>query len=62
MLTSEVKKYMDKSVLCWLATANRQNEPNRKIRLKMPGKRIVRSGMTTFESIDGVPANDTPSI
>ena len=28
MLTDEVKKYIDKSVLCWLATANRQKEPN----------------------------------
>lgn len=28
MLTDEVKKYIDKSVLCWLATSNRHNEPN----------------------------------
>jgi uncharacterized protein len=28
MVTDEIKKYIDKSVLCWLATSNRQNEPN----------------------------------
>lgn len=28
MLTDEVKQYIDKSVLCWLATSNKQNEPN----------------------------------
>lgn len=28
MLTDEVKKYINKSVLCWLATSNLQNEPN----------------------------------
>jgi predicted pyridoxine 5'-phosphate oxidase superfamily flavin-nucleotide-binding protein len=28
MIGKEVKKYIDESVLCWLATANRQNEPN----------------------------------
>lgn len=28
MLTAEIKKYIDKSVLCWLATANKKNEPN----------------------------------
>jgi len=28
MLTSEIKKYIDKSVLCWLATSNTENIPN----------------------------------
>lgn len=28
MINEEVKKYIDKSVLCWLATSNQQNEPN----------------------------------
>lgn len=28
MLSQEVKKYIDKSVLCWLATVNKRNEPN----------------------------------
>lgn len=28
MINSEVKKYIDKSVLCWLATVNGLNEPN----------------------------------
>jgi uncharacterized protein len=28
MLTTEVKDYIQKSVLCWLATANAQNQPN----------------------------------
>src|SRR5690348_4449349 len=28
MISLEVKKYIDKSVLCWLATSNKQNEPN----------------------------------
>jgi uncharacterized protein len=28
MIDEEVKKYIDTSVLCWLATVNRQHEPN----------------------------------
>lgn len=28
MLTDDVKKYITKSVLCWLATSNHNNEPN----------------------------------
>jgi len=28
MISKEVKKYIDESVLCWLATSNSQNEPN----------------------------------
>lgn len=28
MITDEIRAYIDKSVLCWLATANGQNEPN----------------------------------
>ncbi|SMD44837.1 hypothetical protein SAMN00777080_3472 [Aquiflexum balticum DSM 16537] len=28
MINSDVKKYIDKSVLCWLATVNELNEPN----------------------------------
>ena len=28
MLNSEIKSYIDKSVLCWLATSNSENEPN----------------------------------
>ncbi|MFD1614271.1 pyridoxamine 5'-phosphate oxidase family protein [Gelatiniphilus marinus] len=27
-LTAEIKKYIDKSVLCWLATASKDNVPN----------------------------------
>lgn len=28
MLTSEIKKYIDKSILCWLATVSKDLEPN----------------------------------
>lgn len=28
MLNSEAKSYIDKSVLCWLATSDRENQPN----------------------------------
>lgn len=28
MLTTEVKKYIEKCVLCWLATSSEQNKPN----------------------------------
>lgn len=28
MINSDVKKYIEKSVLCWLATVDNQNEPN----------------------------------
>ncbi|TAH24836.1 MAG: pyridoxamine 5'-phosphate oxidase family protein [Cytophagales bacterium] len=28
MINQAIKKYIDRSVLCWLATSNKQNEPN----------------------------------
>lgn len=28
MINNDVKSYIEKSVLCWLATSNKQNEPN----------------------------------
>lgn len=28
MLTAEIKKYIDKSILCWLATVSKELEPN----------------------------------
>lgn len=28
MISNELKKYIDQSVLCWLATSNNENEPN----------------------------------
>lgn len=28
MITEEVKDYIRRSVLCWLATSNENNEPN----------------------------------
>jgi len=28
MISSEIKKYIDSSVLCWLATSNKESEPN----------------------------------
>jgi predicted pyridoxine 5'-phosphate oxidase superfamily flavin-nucleotide-binding protein len=28
MITNEVKKYIDNSVLCWLATCSKDGEPN----------------------------------
>lgn len=28
MLNEEIKEYIDKSVLCWLATSSKQNNPN----------------------------------
>ena len=28
MLNSEIKSYIDKSILCWLATSDSENEPN----------------------------------
>lgn len=28
MITADVRKYIEKTVLCWLATCNKQHEPN----------------------------------
>ena len=28
MLTLEIKKYIEKSILCWLATSSKENQPN----------------------------------
>jgi uncharacterized protein len=28
MINNDVKKHIDKSVLCWLATSNKHNQPN----------------------------------
>lgn len=63
MLTDEVKKYIDKSVLCWLATSNEHNEPN-----VSPKEIFTYKGDTTFlianlaspNSIDNI--KDNPNV
>ncbi|WP_265428435.1 pyridoxamine 5'-phosphate oxidase family protein [Chryseobacterium sp. YIM B08800] len=63
MLTDEVKKYIDKSVLCWLATSNKYNEPN-----VSPKEIFTYKGDTTFlianlaspNSIDNI--KDNPNV
>lgn len=63
MLTDEVKKYIDKSVLCWLATSDKHNEPN-----VSPKEIFTYKGDTTFlianlaspNSIDNI--KDNPNV
>ena len=63
MLTDEVKKYIDKSILCWLATSNKQHEPN-----VSPKEIFTYNGDTTLlianlaspNSIDNI--KDNPNV
>lgn len=60
MITDEVKKYIGNSVLCWLATSNRQNEPNvspKEIFTYKDDKTLLIANIASPNSIDNIKEN-----
>lgn len=65
MLNSEVKKYIDKSVLCWLATSNKHNEPNvspKEIFTYKDDKTLLIANVSSPNSIDNVKENSNVCV
>ncbi len=63
MINNEVKKYIDKCVLCWLATSNRQNEPNvspKEIFTYKDNTTLLIANVASPNSIDNI--NDNPNV
>ncbi len=60
MISNEVKICIDKSVLCWLATSNRQNEPNvspKEIFTYKDDKTLLIANVASPNSIDNIKEN-----
>jgi len=60
MITDEVKRYIDKSILCWLATSNRQNEPNvspKEIFTYKDEKTLLIANVASPNSIENIKEN-----
>ena len=65
MINSEVKKYIDKSVLCWLATSNKQNEPNvspKEIFTYKDDKTLLIAHVSSQNSIDNIKENSNVCV
>jgi|LakMenE01Jun11ns_1017448.scaffolds.fasta_scaffold9681426_2 predicted pyridoxine 5'-phosphate oxidase superfamily flavin-nucleotide-binding protein len=63
MITDEVKNYIDKSVLCWLATSNRQNEPNvspKEVFTYKDDKTLLIANIASPNSIANI--NENPNV
>ena len=63
MISIEVKNYIDKSVLCWLATSNRQNEPNvspKEIFTYKGSRTLLIGNVTSQNSINNI--KDNPNV
>ena len=65
MISKEVKKYIDESVLCWLATSNRQNEPNvspKEIFTYKDDKTLLIANVASPNSIDNIKENSNVCV
>src|SRR5690606_36116635 len=63
MINQEVKEYIDNSVLCWLATSNRQNEPNvspKEIFTYKDDTTVLIANIASKNSIDNI--HDNPNV
>lgn len=63
MINNEVKKYIDNSVLCWLATSDRQNEPNvspKEIFTYKDDTTVLIANIASQNSIDNI--KDNPNV
>ncbi len=60
MITNEIKKYIDKSVLCWLATSNKENEPNvspKEMFTYLDDKSLLIANLASPNSIENIKEN-----
>jgi predicted pyridoxine 5'-phosphate oxidase superfamily flavin-nucleotide-binding protein len=65
MISREVKKYIDKSVLCWLATSNKDNEPNvspKEIFTYKDDKTLLIANVASPNSIDNIKENSNVCV
>src|SRR5690606_1236050 len=64
MLTDEIKRYIDKSVLCWLATASREGVPNvsPKEIFTHYGQNLLIADIASPQSIKNIMENDNVCI
>jgi hypothetical protein len=63
MITDEVKEYIDKSVLCWLATSNKQNEPNvspKEIFTYKDDRTVLIANVASQNSVNNI--KDNPNV
>lgn len=63
MIGGEVKKYIDNSVLCWLATSNKNNEPNvspKEIFTYGDDKTLLIANIASPNSINNI--RDNPNV
>ena len=60
MLTKEIKKYIEQSVLCWLATSNKKAEPNvspKEIFLRYDDTKILIANIASPKTIRNIKEN-----
>lgn len=63
MITKEVKEYIEKSVLCWLATSNKHNEPNvspKEIFTFKDDKKLLIANVASPNSVNNI--KDNPNV
>lgn len=65
MLNDEIKKYLDKSVLCWLATASIEGIPNvspKEVFTYFGDKNILIANIASPQSIRNIQENENVSV
>ncbi len=65
MLSSEIKKYIEKSVLCWLATSNTQNEPNvspKEIFTYRDDRTLLIANVASINSVNNITENSNVCV
>lgn len=65
MITSEIKKYIDQSVLCWLATSSNENIPNvspKEIFTTFGNDSIIIANIASPQSVKNIKENPNVCI
>lgn len=65
MITDEVKEYVDRSVLCWLATVNSEGEPNvspKEIFTAYRDDRLLIANIASPGSVRNILSNDNVCV
>ncbi len=65
MIDKDIKKYIDESVLCWLATSNGQNEPNvspKEMFTYQDDKTLLIANIASPVSIENIKENNSVCV
>ncbi len=65
MMNSEIKRYINDSVLCWLATSNKENEPNvspKEIFTYKDNRTLLIANIASQNSIDNINENSNVCV